>query len=264
MGYPQTHLVDVLTPLNGGEWPPPNFETFASLVREAYDGGFEGPPKHGLKNIFCGSATQPRMRAEFKFAASILVNMPSKKVTVGDVQGALYDLAVYLWTLPGLCECVPGSTLPHNSTLYNSAASSSIIAPSTISHSAPASSNTVSELASLRSLCAEQAAAIASLRSLCAEQAAAIARHTAQIAVLQGQMMTLAEPAVRPPRVEAEPSFGVSSPCLSPMQQAQDVPLVIDTVLHPSSATVHLSHPPSFIIFSTPASLPLFRSSASV
>ena len=250
MGYPQTHLVDVLTPLNGGEWPPPNFETFASLVREAYDGGFEGPRKHGLKNIFCGSATQPRMRAEFKFAASILVNMPSKKVTVGDVQGALYDLAVYLWTLPGLCECVPGSTLPHNSTLYNSAASSSIIAPSTISHSAPASSNTVSELASLR--------------SLCAEQAAAIARHTAQIAVLQGQMMTLAEPAVRPPRVEAEPSFGVSSPCLSPMQQAQDVPLVIDTVLHPSSATVHLSHPPSFIIFSTPASLPLFRSSASV
>ena len=250
MGYPQTHLVDVLTPLNGGEWPPPNFETFASLVREAYDGGFEGPRKHGLKNIFCGSATQPRMRAEFKFAASILVNMPSKKVTVGDVQGALYDLAVYLWTLPGLCECVPGSTLPPNSTLYNSAASSSIIAPSTISHSAPASSNTVSELASLR--------------SLCAEQAAAIARHTAQIAVLQGQMMTLAEPAVRPPRVEAEPSFGVSSPCLSPMQQAQDVPLVIDTVLHPSSATVHLSHPPSFIIFSTPASLPLFRSSASV
>ena len=250
MGYPQTHLVDVLTPLNGGEWPPPNFETFASLVREAYDGGFEGPRKHGLKNIFCGSATQPRMRAEFKFAASILVNMPSKKVTVGDVQGALYDLAVYLWTLPGLCECVPGSTLPPNSTLYNSAASSSIIAPSTISHSAPASSTTVSDLASLR--------------SLCAEQAAAIARHTAQIAVLQGQMMTLAEPAVRPPRVEAEPSFGVSSPCLSPMQQAQDVPLVIDTVLHPSSATVHLSHPPSFIIFSTPASLPLFRSSASV
>lgn len=190
MGVPQTHLLDVLVPLNNGVWPPDSFDTFARLVMEAYPGGVDGPYEHGLKNIFCyASSLQPRMRAEITFATGLFVKMPSCNVVGGDVHGALCAFAAHLWDLPGMLQCTPGSTLPPSSSLFSSAASSSVIAPSPISHCAPAPSATASELASLRSLCAEQAAAIAHMRELVMAHTAQIMQLTESIAALQGQVV---------------------------------------------------------------------------